>query len=296
MKNKFFLLMVCLGLCTAIGFSSSALAAIKDSDYDGLSDEGEVTMYKTDPMMSDTDGDGVGDGDEIVLGTNPLDAKDFPGSSEGKTRANASVFSSGSPFSWYFARVTGIVSFFLLTLVVVHGLVMSSRAFVRAYPAAVALEVHQFLSWAAIATVVLHFGSFLFDRYLPMTITETLIPFLFQSAVLSRLGFDLGVTVALGIIAFYLMLVLTLTSTYRSKMPLKLWRAIHYTSFAAYPLFLAHGILSGSDSREWWAIALYGISGSVVLILIITRLVFRNRAVRLERSVAKEKQEIQQGI
>ena len=39
---------------------------------DGLSDSEEVYRYGTDPTRIDTDGDGVGDGDEVRAGSNPL--------------------------------------------------------------------------------------------------------------------------------------------------------------------------------------------------------------------------------
>lgn len=46
----------------------------KDTDGDGLTDEDEVTKYKTDPNNPDTDGDGLSDGQEVlVYGTDPLD-------------------------------------------------------------------------------------------------------------------------------------------------------------------------------------------------------------------------------
>lgn len=45
---------------------------VVDSDYDGLSDGDEENVYGTDPLNPDTDGDGLSDGDEISLGLNPL--------------------------------------------------------------------------------------------------------------------------------------------------------------------------------------------------------------------------------
>ncbi|MEK9132825.1 MAG: hypothetical protein AAB606_03915 [Patescibacteria group bacterium] len=44
-----------------------------DSDGDGLSDGDEVIIYKTSPLISDTDGDGLSDGDEaLIWRANPL--------------------------------------------------------------------------------------------------------------------------------------------------------------------------------------------------------------------------------
>jgi hypothetical protein len=42
-----------------------------DLDDDGLIDADETTLYGTDPNSDDTDGDGVGDGDEITYGYDP---------------------------------------------------------------------------------------------------------------------------------------------------------------------------------------------------------------------------------
>ncbi|HNU89793.1 MAG TPA: hypothetical protein PKJ11_00420 [bacterium] len=43
-----------------------------DSDQDGLSDADEINIYGTNPLKSDTDGDGYLDGDEVKNGYNPL--------------------------------------------------------------------------------------------------------------------------------------------------------------------------------------------------------------------------------
>lgn len=43
-----------------------------DSDGDGLSDGEEVTVYLTNPTLADSDGDGIDDGAEIAAGSDPL--------------------------------------------------------------------------------------------------------------------------------------------------------------------------------------------------------------------------------
>jgi hypothetical protein len=42
-----------------------------DTDADGLPDYEEVSVFGTDPLARDSDGDGISDGFEVVEGTNP---------------------------------------------------------------------------------------------------------------------------------------------------------------------------------------------------------------------------------
>ena len=48
-----------------------------DQDGDGLFDDDESLVYGTDPYGYDTDGDGVGDGEEVYYGTNPILAENL---------------------------------------------------------------------------------------------------------------------------------------------------------------------------------------------------------------------------
>ncbi|MBN1945732.1 MAG: choice-of-anchor D domain-containing protein, partial [Bradymonadales bacterium] len=56
-----------------------------DEDEDGISDYDEACLWGTDPCQADSDGDGIGDGEEIDLGTDPLDPDtDGDGVSDGE--------------------------------------------------------------------------------------------------------------------------------------------------------------------------------------------------------------------
>jgi hypothetical protein len=48
-------------------------ASAVDTDSDGISDFDEIYLYRTNPNLPDTDGDGFADGIEIMRGFNPLD-------------------------------------------------------------------------------------------------------------------------------------------------------------------------------------------------------------------------------
>jgi hypothetical protein len=50
---------------------------LSDSDGDGLDDASEL-LLGTDPTRFDSDGDGIFDNEELAQGSNPLDASSLP--------------------------------------------------------------------------------------------------------------------------------------------------------------------------------------------------------------------------
>ncbi len=253
-------------------FTLPVAGAVKDSDADGLTDQAELEIYLTNPSEADTDIDGIDDSTEILNETNPLKAE--------------SASTDNSKLPWQIGRTSGILAFILLTIVVVNGLLMSTRALFRIVPPAFNYETHRFLSWMAILAIIGHFVSFIFDDFLKLTLGESLIPFLLVRDFPSRLGFSLTWTIGLGVIAFYGILALVITSELRRfGFPVKKWRALHYTSFLAYILFLIHGITAGTDSREWWMIWMYSLSGILVVGLTGVRIY---TAIKKKRSTASK--------
>ena len=64
-----------------------------DSDGDGLPDDEEIYLYKTDPENPDTDGDGHSDYEEIILGTDPNDPEDYTETSGLSSKASGFTYS-----------------------------------------------------------------------------------------------------------------------------------------------------------------------------------------------------------
>lgn len=58
-----------LGLVCLLGHDTNPV--ISDTDGDGLSDGDEVYVYGSDPLLKDTDGDGLNDSLEVTIGTSP---------------------------------------------------------------------------------------------------------------------------------------------------------------------------------------------------------------------------------
>ncbi|MEK7549925.1 MAG: hypothetical protein AAB519_03010 [Patescibacteria group bacterium] len=239
-------------------------AAIKDTDVDGLTDQAEQEIYSTSPEEYDTDYDGISDGQEVLAGTNPLITE---------INQPKGLSSPETPLAWYIGRASGILAFILLTIVVVNGLLISTRLVSHFFPPALNYEVHRFVAWAALLATIGHFASFTFDKYLHLTWIEALIPFVLRRDFTSLLGINLSWSIGIGTLAFYMIATLIITSELKNKfISLKKWRSLHYMSFVAYLLFLGHGIFAGSDSTAWWMIWIYSLSGTLVLTLTATRI------------------------
>jgi predicted ferric reductase len=275
-----------------LAWPQASYAAIADSDMDSLTDESETTTYSTNPALFDTDGDGVGDGEEVVHGTSPLLPENSPLLEV--SRPDVGILGNPAQWAWYMGRATGLLAFILLTLGAAYGLVMSSRAFQKVISGAVSYELHRTLSWVALAAVLLHIGSFFFDDFLHITFLEALIPGALTRSFSSALGYDMGLAVAFGIAAFYFMIILLLTSEFRAKLSQQVWRRTHYVSFLAYIAFVVHGFLAGSDSGETWVRVMYVVSLSLISVLVLLRILSRTLLPKWRARRALSQQEFSQ--
>ena len=66
------------GLTTLDEYRQCTNPKVADSDGDGLLDGEEVVVYKTDPLVADSDGDMYSDGKEVDAGFDPNDPAEYP--------------------------------------------------------------------------------------------------------------------------------------------------------------------------------------------------------------------------
>lgn len=271
-KTKLLVITILITIVSLSTVKAFAANTEKDSDFDGISDKAELELYRTDPNKADTDEDGVLDYQEVLDKTDPANSN----SSGLNLNLSNELFAKSNATMWYIGRISGIGAFVMFTLVVCFGLLMTSKILVKFpfFSAPNALEVHSFnASFIGMTLLAAHILALMSDTYIQIKPKEVLIPFILQRNLVSSMGFDLKIPVALGVIALYLALILVTTSRLRkSVIPLKIWRAVHYSSFLFYLLFLIHGFTAGSDSREFWMQGLYLVSLVLVLGLTILRI------------------------
>jgi len=163
-------------------------------------------------------------------------------------------------FWWYLTRAAGLMGYFLIWLSTAWGLVVSSKILDSILERAFTYDFHEYLSWLGLAFIGIHVIVLMADKYLPYTLWQVLIPFLSPYR-----SFWVGV----GIIAFYLSLLVTVTYYLRAKIGMATFRKIHYLSLVSYVGATLHGLYAGTDSVLPIANLLYKGTFLVTFFLII---------------------------
>jgi predicted ferric reductase len=164
---------------------------------------------------------------------------------------------------WYLSRSAGTVAYLLLLGSTIWGLLLSSKIVKEEIPAALALAMHNVLSWLALGFTGLHAVVLLFDNYYTYRLPDLMIPFV---------GPYRPQPVGLGIIGFYLMALVTFSFRFRKQIGPGRWRVLHYLSFLVFTLATVHGIAAGTDSSKLGMQIIYLGSGLLVFFLINFRL------------------------
>ena len=170
---------------------------------------------------------------------------------------------------WFISRSSGVVAYLLVTLGVLWGLVQSGGLFRTRFSPVLALGLHSFLNWMGLGIAALHGLVLIGDGYIHIDLPRVVTPFLSDYRPLP---------VGLGIISFYLMLLLSLSFYARSLLGQRAFRLLHYVSFAVFAMVTFHGIYAGSDSGAlWW---MYAASVAGVGALTVARVASTRRAGR----------------
>jgi predicted ferric reductase len=164
---------------------------------------------------------------------------------------------------WHVARATGIIGWALLTAAVIWGLLLSTRlARGRPTPAWL-LDMHRFLGGAAVIFTLLHLAGLVADTYVHFGLADLLVPY----ASSWRPG-----AVALGVVSLYLVVTVELTSLLMRRIPRRVWRGVHLTSFVLFWSATFHFILAGTDAGHPLARLAVNLAAATVVFLTLVRI------------------------
>lgn len=168
-----------------------------------------------------------------------------------------------SELLWAIGRGNGIVALAFLTLSVALGVASRSGRPMLALPRFAVADVHRFVALAATLLVVLHMGLLFLDPYAKLRLVDFVVPFL---------GAYRPVWQGLGTVAFDLLIVLIVTSLLRHRLGLRVFRAVHWSTYLLWPIAMAHALGNGTDIGDLWFQAFAGVCALLVAVVVIWRL------------------------
>lgn len=182
-------------------------------------------------------------------------------------------------FWWYLTRASGIVAWLMLTLSVIWGILLSTKAFPDQRRPVWLLSVHRWLGGLTMSFLAIHLVALVADSYVSFGIADIAIPY--------ASDWKPG-AVALGVLGAWLLVAVELTSLAMRRLPRKFWRVVHLSSYLAFWLTSMHAAFAGTDATSW----LYRGGAAASILAVAWALMYRvanRRAVRrAQRSLAAE--------
>lgn len=142
---------------------------------------------------------------------------------------------------WYLSRASGITAWLLVTASVLWGMALSTKALGARPKGPWLADLHRFLGGLAVAFTGIHMVALWADSWTPFGLRELLVPF----ASTWKPG-----AVAVGVVAFWLLLAVEATSLAMRRLPRHWWRWVHLASYALYALASIHLLAAGTDAAN----------------------------------------------
>ena len=169
-----------------------------------------------------------------------------------------------APIVWYASRATGLIALLLLTGSVVLGALGSGRYGSLRWPRFTLAALHRNVSLLAVVFLAVHITASVVDPFAGIGWLDVVVPFGSAYA-----PFWLG----LGAVATDLTIAVLATSLLRPRVNVRLWRYVHWASYACWPLAVVHGIgTTPGDFRLTWVAAINVLCVLAVLIAVGWRL------------------------
>jgi sulfoxide reductase heme-binding subunit YedZ len=161
---------------------------------------------------------------------------------------------------WITSRAAGTAAMLLSSAAVCAGLLIGGKLVKRRGPDVRVL--HEALSIATIAAIVVHAGALLGDSYLRPTILDLTVPFVSTYKT---------VWMSIGIVGGWSMALLGLSYYVRSTIGQERWRILHRFTGLAWLLGIVHSLGEGTDAGQIWFLASTVIVVVPVVVLTLVR-------------------------
>jgi len=160
---------------------------------------------------------------------------------------------------WYLARASGLAAWVVLTASVVAGLLMSARL-THGNTRRCMQGFHASVGAFAVICTAMHLVCVFNATQLQVGVVQLLVPFAKPDDPTGQ---------AAGVIAFYLLATVMLTSWARVTLPWRWWRRMHVLSLPLWVLSTVHTALAGTDLTDpvtyWGGVMVTGTVAALVV-------------------------------
>lgn len=191
----------------------------------------------------------------------------------GPTVAQKLTTRTKSSWPWYVTRGSGAMAAVFLVILMLSGIGLVTGYTFRFLEPLTAWASHRALGLAFAVSVLIHMFSLLFDHFAPFNIWQILVPWLSDYKPLNLFGFHLGsLYVALGVLSFYMVILITITSLLWVEKKPYLWKIVHLLSYAVLLFVFIHALYLGTDLTDGVLRWLWILAGAGLVYAVIHRL------------------------
>lgn len=181
-------------------------------------------------------------------------------------------------FWWFLARASGLTAWALALASVLLGLALATRALGARPRAPWLLDLHRFVGAASVAFVGVHLAALVADHYVTFSWADLFLPFASE--------WKPG-AVALGVVAWWILVAVEVSSLLLRRLPKRVWRSIHLGSYGVAVLSTAHAFTAGTDADNRLLLAAtIGVAAATAFFLAYRRLAPARSRSRVTASLA----------
>jgi len=188
----------------------------------------------------------------------------------GPTVAQKLADRTKSSWSWYLVRGAGFVAAAALVVLMLSGMGLVTGFTFRFLEPLTAWATHRALGIVFGISILLHMLGLFFDHFVPFNLVQLLVPWVSDYKPVTIFGVNVGsLYVALGVLAFYGVALVILTSLLWVEKKPYLWKLVHLLSYLVMIFVFIHALYLGTDLTHgvlrWaWIATGFGVAGVVL--------------------------------
>lgn len=193
--------------------------------------------------------------------------------SHGPSASQRLINRTKSSWPWYIARAAGLIAAIALIALMLSGVGLITGSTFKFLEPLTAWATHRALGLVFAVSALVHITALLFDRYVPFTIAQVLVPFASHYRTATIFGHQYGsLYVAFGIFALYGALAIIISSLLWIDKKPHTWKLIHFLTYLVMIFVFFHALSLGTDLMHGVFRILWVIFGCMVAVAILFRL------------------------